>query len=538
MFIKKNEKKTKEKFLNGELSELICIPPNIADGIISYADETLKLDNMINDVLKIKRHSDAEKSEVFIYALITAKLKRLFSITESVVAITAPKIIEKFNLNILNKKEIMTEGNMRNFISDVSKTSDKISDETVNKILEENIKKNKKIKDEDKKKIEDINEIRENEQIKLNGSIFINFFNEMSKKIINTIHRPKIHILDCVKIPVNPKNKNYELSTVINYEGKTMRGYKLGVLRGVTAQGGIIELLIDGTISDNDMSLTEEPITNYGGFKEGDYLLADRGFAKIDFIKGLVKKGVNVIMPVKKNMDIFLEAVRIAKQSNENEWKEHPNSKREGQKILLVKDLKGTWLDEKEKDKKPSKYMETALDFSACVIRIEKEKNKDIIKSSKKSEDDTDVMYEDEKYIYIVITSTNTDLTASQIIKYYELRPEIEEDFRQLKDIWKMCTFTSTKYFMVMCHLAMTFLAYNLFNIYKCSEEGKKYANKSMKKIANEEHREMYPFEEVSYIIICGKSYCMIDGVELLDLYADCDKPARNKIRSLLKRGY
>ncbi len=42
MFIKKNEKKTKEKFLNGELSELICIPPNIADNIICYGDEKLK----------------------------------------------------------------------------------------------------------------------------------------------------------------------------------------------------------------------------------------------------------------------------------------------------------------------------------------------------------------------------------------------------------------------------------------------------------------------------------------------------------------
>ena len=66
---------------------------------------------------------------------------------------------------------------------------------------------------------------------------------------------------------------------------------------------------------------------------------------------------------------------------------------------------------------------------------------------------------EDDKYIYLVITCTNADLTATQIIRYYEMRPKIEEDFRQLKDIWKICTFTSTKYVFVMCQICMTFLA-------------------------------------------------------------------------------
>lgn len=92
---------------------------------------------------------------------------------------------------------------------------------------------------------------------------------------------------------------------------------------------------------------------------------------------------------------------------------------------------------------------------------------------------------EDEKYIYLVITCTNADLTATQIIRYYEMRPEIEEDFRQLKYIWKICTFTSTKYVFVMCQICITFLAYNLFNIFKTSDEGIKYLYKSMKKISN-----------------------------------------------------
>ena len=57
------------------------------------------------------------------------------------------------------------------------------------------------------------------------------------------------------------------------------------------------------------MSLVEEEIKNYDGFNENDYLIGDRGFAKIEFIIYLVKKRkVNVIIPVKKNR-IYLKNV-------------------------------------------------------------------------------------------------------------------------------------------------------------------------------------------------------------------------------------
>lgn len=58
-----------------------------------------------------------------------------------------------------------------------------------------------------------------------------------------------------------------------------MRGYKMGVLRCVTEKGGMIEYLIDDTLS------------KYDGFSNGDYLLTDRVFAKIEFIVNLVKRG-------------------------------------------------------------------------------------------------------------------------------------------------------------------------------------------------------------------------------------------------------
>lgn len=49
--------------------------------------------------------------------------------------------------------------------------------------------------------------------------------------------------------------------------------------------------------------------------------------------------------------------------------------------------------------------------------------------------------------------TTDTSKTARQIINTYELRPEIEEDFRQMKDFWKLENFKSTKYNYITYHI-------------------------------------------------------------------------------------
>ncbi len=48
--------------------------------------------------------------------------------------------------------------------------------------------------------------------------------------------------------------------------------------------------------------------------------------------------------------------------------------------------------------------------------------------------------------------------------------------------------------------------------------------------------RDRYSFDEVSYLILCGKFYCFIEGIELLDLYADRSDEIRKRIRPLLSR--
>jgi hypothetical protein len=77
-----------------------------------------------------------------------------------------------------------------------------------------------------------------------------------------------------------------------------------------------------------------------------------------------------------------------------------------------------------------------------------------------------------------VFLTTDTSKTAKQIINTYELRPEIEEDYRQIKDFWKLEDFKSTKYNFITFHIVMTLISYMYFQLFKNMEEGSKYSGK------------------------------------------------------------
>lgn len=204
--------------------------------------------------------------------------------------------------------------------------------------------------------------------------------------------------------------------------------------------------------------------------KENEYLIMDRGFIDIEFISKLVKKGIKVIIPAKKNMNIYQTAKKEAIENNK--WTKHPNINREGQEVTLVTDMEGEWIDE--------------------------------------------------KYVYIVMLSTDVEMTAAEIVRTYEQRTEIEEDFRQIKDHWNLATFTSTKYDYIMCHIAMLLLGYNIFNMFKSTEIGAKYRNKNMSTIMKSESFMKFHPSEIHYFIGTNKNFCILETREIFMLFGKC----------------
>ena len=78
---------------------------------------------------------------------------------------------------------------------------------------------------------------------KYSSEEWISFYNNyVQKYLLDKLGlQPCIHILDCTKILVNLDNEHYENSSVVKIGGETMRGYKLGVLRGVLDDSGVAE---------------------------------------------------------------------------------------------------------------------------------------------------------------------------------------------------------------------------------------------------------------------------------------------------------
>jgi hypothetical protein len=70
---------------------------------------------------------------------------------------------------------------------------------------------------------------------------------------------PDIHILDCTELEVKLDNSNYEGSEVISDEDGTRRGYKLSTLCGITGDGILEEVKLDG-IKQHDLELSREMV--------------------------------------------------------------------------------------------------------------------------------------------------------------------------------------------------------------------------------------------------------------------------------------
>ncbi|WP_176234040.1 transposase, partial [Candidatus Hakubella thermalkaliphila] len=224
---------------------------------------------------------------------------------------------------------------------------------------------------------------------------FIDAYNQYAQKqILPALNvRPNIHILDCSEIEVHLNNGNYEHSAVIKDQAGPRRGYKNGTLRGIMKDTGLLEEIKLGSIKIHDLELCRNMLLTSESLKPGDILINDRGFLSRTVMNTLkATRGVDTYVPVRKNMDVYTTAVSVANE--QNKWQKHPNLNRKTQRIAFVGELGPYWQSDTPKNDVP---------LNACVVHDSKE---------------------DE---YFVFVTTDTSKTAKQIIKIYEIRPEIEE---------------------------------------------------------------------------------------------------------------
>jgi hypothetical protein len=308
--------------------------------------------------------------------------------------------------------------------------------------------------------------------------------------------KPSIHIHDCTKLEVNLSNENYEGATIVKDQEGAHRGYKLATLRGICGDRGVIEEICFGEIHVHDFKLSEEMVKNSKVFSPGDILICDRGFISRDLINYMKsERKVDVYIPLRKGMEAYEQAIAIANESSA--WYNHPNTKRKNQRIALVKTLEAYWRSDNPRED---------VAINACVV-------KDMVKEE-----------------YYVFVTTDTKISATQIIKTYELRPEIEEDYRQIKDFWEIERFRSHKLTVTAFHIVCTMLGYLMYQIYGQMQEGEEYAGKSLP-VAIKRYKRQAPR---SIIICVGEYFAVFGFLEFIKIYSSLEADLRSRLDEVL----
>ena len=274
-----------------------------------------------------------------------------------------------------------------------------------------------------------------------------------------------------------------------------MRGYKLATIRGIVDDGGIIEDIRLGPANIHDFRFCEEMLLTSPVLKQNDILINDRGFLSRPMINALkTDRDVDVYVPLKENMEAYQLAVSVAVEKNQ--WAKHPNRKRDNQMIALVTDIGPYWNSENLLNDVP---------INACVV-WDKESDK-----------------------YFVFVTTDLTKSAKQIVQMYELRPEIEEDYRQLKDFWKLEDFKSTKFNTIAFHIVCVLLGYLFFQLFRLLPEGEQWLGRSLPVVLKN-----YTPTTNNHIIVYAKNvFGVFPLIELLEIYSSCSVEAKQKLLSI-----
>ena len=320
-----------------------------------------------------------------------------------------------------------------------------------------------------------------------------NYYNEVVQNYIYETMgiTTDIHILDCTKIAVNPDNPNYEnASWAVDHKGNKMFGYKLASLRGLYGDTGLIEEVRFGTAATHDFNLSEDILMNSSMLHPNDILLMDRGFISRKMINYLKKqRKVDVYIPLRKNMVEYKMAVDLAEEYDN--WIPHPD--RQDQMICHVPKVNSSW----EGD-----LIEDYLELNTCVV------------------------WDSESQNHFVFSTTDMSKTAIEIIKMYDLRTEIEEDFRQIKDFWKLEDFKSTRYNFISFHLVCMLFGYLFYQLYLNTEDGQKYVGKCLPIILKS-----YKQQFLAYLVLySGEFFCTMSMREFIEFRDECEDDTKELI--------
>jgi hypothetical protein len=306
----------------------------------------------------------------------------------------------------------------------------------------------------------------------------------------------RIHILDTTRVEVALETGTYECSGVVkNEDGTLSRGYKLATLRTLLDRAGLLTQVALAAIQVHDMALCRPLLETAPVLRAGDLLLEDRGFLDGATLSDLKRKRrVDVILPLKANMLATQEAIQLAEMADT--WHTHPS--RPNQTIALVRGVEHMWA-------------ECTVPLNACVIRFGNKKKK--------------------RTDHIIVVTTDLSLSAPWIVRHYEERPEIEQDYEQMKSGgWQLQKLSSTRYSEIVFYVLTVVLSYSLYHLFANTQAGTRFADKTRQALAFEQLRT----QRTHIIVYAGNHFEIFETLRFVQMALQLSSPVQEHLRTWL----
>lgn len=132
---------------------------------------------------------------------------------------------------------------------------------------------------------------------------------------------------------------------------------------------------------------------------------------------------------------------------------------------------------------------------------------------------------------YIVLVSTDLSLSAALIVKHYEERPEVEQDYQQLKSGgWKLQRLSTTRYSEIVYYFLTVVVAYSLYHLFANTQAGARFADKTREAIAFEQMRT----QPTHVIVYAGGYFEIFETLRFVQLVLDLSAPVQARLRDWL----
>lgn len=237
----------------------------------------------------------------------------------------------------------------------------------------------------------------------------------------------------------------YALSELLHVNaedpGFIVAGYQWG--------GGNVDELVQGRLLVDDFVKA----VGKGVMKT---LIVDRGYIDGEFVSHVkADLGVDVIVPLRKNMDMVRDAIRLAEeQPDKCQWKDYRSFTKaydDGRSVLYAERV--CLLDE------CGIWDACSVDLHICLMRVEGS---------------------DHSVHYWALVCTFKPSSAHEVFHLYDKRTQIEERHKQLKNVWDIAQFSSPHESLIETHVLFTLLTYSLVQLFLTRKHLSELARKTI----------------------------------------------------------